>query len=49
VVALLLDSGAYANHMEVNGGRLTPLDYALINNHADVARILVCVAFSLKG
>ena len=27
--------------MEVNGGRLTPLDYAMINSHGDVGRFLV--------
>lgn len=46
---MLLDAGAYINPMESNGGRLTPLDYALINNHSDVARLLVCfLSFSLS-
>lgn len=36
----LLDAGAYPNFMEINGNKSTPLDYALINNHIDVARLI---------
>ena len=41
MVAVLLEACAYINPMESNGGRLTPLDYAMINNHSEVAHMLV--------
>ena len=40
VVRQLLDAGAYPNFMEINGNKSTPLDYALINNHIDIARLI---------
>lgn len=40
VVSTLLDAGAYPNFMEANGNKSTPLDYALVNNHVEVARLL---------
>jgi hypothetical protein len=36
-LAALLDRGAYANYMEANGEKATPLDYALNGNHEECA------------
>ena len=41
VVQQLLSAGADPNLMEVDGGRLTPLDYAIIGGHQDVAQLLI--------
>ena len=41
VVRMLLDNGAYANHMEAGPAKATPLDYAMLNNHADIVQLLV--------
>lgn len=41
VVQLLINAGADPNLMEVDGGRLTPLDYAIIGGHEEVAQLLI--------
>jgi hypothetical protein len=41
VQQLLINAGADPNLMEVDGGRLTPLDYAIIGGHQDVAQLLI--------
>lgn len=41
VIQQLLSAGADPNLMEVDGGRLTPLDYAIIGGHQDVAQLLI--------
>ena len=33
--------GAYPNHMEVDNERLTPLDYAIIGGHQEIAQYLI--------
>ena len=40
-VQVLMSAGAYPNHMEVDGERLTPLDYAIIGGHQDIAQYLI--------
>lgn len=40
-VHLLLSAGAVVNMMEVNYERLTPLDYAIIGGHQEVAQLLI--------
>ena len=41
VQQLLINAGADPNLMEVDGGRLTPLDYTIIGGHQDVAQLLI--------
>lgn len=41
VIHLLLTAGANPNVMEVDGGRLTPLDYAIIGGHQEAAQLLI--------
>ena len=41
VQQLLINAGADPNLMEVDGGRLTPLDYAIIGGHQEVAQLLI--------
>ena len=38
---MLMSAGAYPNHMEVDGDRLTPLDYAIIGGHQEIAQYLI--------
>ncbi|XP_038071832.1 inversin-like [Patiria miniata] len=38
---LLLDNGAFPNHIEYTEDRLTPLDYALLNEHHHVAQYMI--------
>ncbi|XP_065888702.1 inversin-like [Dysidea avara] len=40
-VQVLMSAGAYPNHMEVDGDRLTPLDYAIIGGHQEIAQYLI--------
>ena len=40
-VQLLLQMEANFNVMELDGEKLTPLDYAIIGNHQDVAQLLI--------
>ena len=40
-VQLLMHMGASFNVMEVDGERLTPLDYAIIGNHQEVTQLLI--------
>ncbi len=40
-VQLLLHMGANFNVMEVDGEKLTPLDYAIIGSHQEVAQLLI--------
>ena len=40
-VKLLLDHGAFPNHMELTEDRFTPLDYALLNDHHEVSQYMV--------
>ena len=50
VVQLLINAGADPNLMEIDGGRLTPLDYAIIGGHEDVAQFLIeSGAMSISG
>ena len=50
VQQLLINAGADPNLMEVDGGRLTPLDYAIIGGHQDVAQLLIeSGALSISG
>lgn len=49
-VELLLGAGANANLMEVDGERLTPLDYSIIGGHQEVAQVLIeWGAMSISG
>ena len=49
-VELLLGTGANANLMEVDGERLTPLDYSIIGGHQEVAQVLIeWGALSISG
>ena len=41
VQQLLINANADPNLMEVDGGRLTPLDYAIIGGHQDIAQLLI--------
>lgn len=41
VIQLLFAAGANPNVMEVDGGRLTPLDYAIIGGHQAAAQLLI--------
>ena len=36
-----MSAGAYPNHMEVDNERLTPLDYAIIGGHQEIAQYLI--------
>lgn len=36
-----MNAGAYPNHMEVDNERLTPLDYAIIGGHQEIAQYLI--------
>ena len=38
---MLMSAGAYPNHMEVDNERLTPLDYAIIGGHHEIAQYLI--------
>ena len=38
---MLMSAGAYPNHMEVDNERLTPLDYAIIGGHQEIAQYLI--------
>ena len=38
-IRLLFEYGANPNFMEVDGDRLTPLDYAIINDHQEAAQV----------
>ena len=40
-VQVLMSAGAYPNHMEVDNERLTPLDYAIIGGHQEIAQYLI--------
>lgn len=40
-IHLLISAGANVNMMEVDGERLTPLDYAIIGGHRKVAQLLI--------
>lgn len=40
IVTLLIDAGARPNQMEINENKSTPLDYAIINGHQEVAEYL---------
>jgi len=40
-VQVLMNAGAYPNHMEVDNERLTPLDYAIIGGHQEIAQYLI--------
>lgn len=47
---LLLGVGANFNVMEVDGDRLTPLDYAMIGDHQEIAQLLIeAGALSISG
>ena len=43
VVQKLVEKDAYINGMESNDGKLTPLDYAISNNHIEIIEYLVCM------
>lgn len=40
-IRLLFEYGANPNFMEIDGERLTPLDYAIINDHQQVAQFMI--------
>ncbi|XP_070570393.1 inversin-like [Ptychodera flava] len=40
-IKLLFEYKALSNHMEFNEDRFTPLDYALLNDHHDVAQYMI--------
>ena len=40
-VQVLMNAGAYPNHMEVDNERLTPLDYAIIGGHQEIGQYLI--------